>query len=235
MLMTPGGKALLNASKRGWNSSSPKARRLENHGVSHDQGRNQRREGLVQRIVIRPHAKHHAKRRAPDLADGALDDLKARIVVVEAAQGFDGGAHIVDGAVEFLLGIGQALGDFPHEQPHDLGAAGHHLPDEVLHAGNAVGDLHGRPDAAAAVIGLDGRGQRRIGFFDTALGNAAELGGFQRTVAMAQMDGRDHLLALALPHHEFAIDQHGVLMDLRRNAVFGGDILRARKQLFERD
>ena len=50
---------------------------LENHGIAHDQRRDQGRECLIERIIERPHAQHHAQRRAPDLADHSLLDDKS--------------------------------------------------------------------------------------------------------------------------------------------------------------
>ena len=99
-------------------------RRLEHHGVAHDEGRDQRGEGLVERIVVRSHAQHDPERGAPDLPDRAFDDQEARVAVVEFLQGVDGGADVVDGAVELLLGVRLGLADLPHDQIRRPPAAG---------------------------------------------------------------------------------------------------------------
>jgi hypothetical protein len=78
------------------------ARRLEEHDIAHDQRRDQRAEGLVHGVVVWPHAQRNADRRAADLGDGAIDDLEARVAVVEPLQLLDRGADVVDGPIEFF-------------------------------------------------------------------------------------------------------------------------------------
>ena len=167
-------------------------RRLEHHGVAHDQRRDQRGEGLVERIVVRPHAQHDAERGAPDLPDRAFDDVEARVAVVELLQGLDGRPDVVDRAVELLLGVGLALADLPHDQAHHLLPARDHLAREVLHAGDALGDRHGRPDAPALIVGRHGRGQRLLALGLLAQRVAAELDLLQLAVVAAHAHRRAH-------------------------------------------
>lgn len=95
-------------------------RRLEHHGVAHDECRDQRRERFVERIVVRPHAEHDAKRRAADLADGTFDNGETRVVVIEMLQRLDRRLHVFNRAIKLLLGIRQRLADLPHDEVHDL-------------------------------------------------------------------------------------------------------------------
>ena len=154
-------------------------RRLEHDGIAHDQRRDQRGEGLVERIIVGAHAQHDSERRAPDLPDRAFDDEEARVAVVEFLQRLDGRADVVDRSIEFLLRVGLALADLPHDEADHLLPAGDHLVREVLHAGDAVRDRHGRPDAAPFIVSRHRRGQSLLGLLSRPDGIAPELDLFQ--------------------------------------------------------
>ncbi len=170
------------------------------------------------------------ERRAPDLADRALDHREARVAVVLLLQGLDGGADIVDRAVELLLRVGKALADLPHDQAHDLLPPRLHLPGEVLHAGDALRHLHGGPLAPAIVVGRHGRRQRRIGLRLVGLGMAAELDLPQLPIGIADADRREHGVDLARPGAELAVEEVAALMDRPQEPVLGRDLLLQREE-----
>jgi hypothetical protein len=61
------------------------------------------------------------------------------------------------------LTVRQALADLPHDQVHDLDAAGDHLLCEILHAGDTLGHRHGRPFTSTVVVSRDCRSERLFG------------------------------------------------------------------------
>jgi len=125
-------------------------------GVPHDQGGNQRGEGLIQRVVVGTHAEGHAERGAADLADDAVGDGEPRRGPVQVLERIDGVGDIGDGPVEFLFGVAQRLADFPHEEPDHLGTFLLHVQGKSLDMLDPVGNGHGRPCAASVVISLHG-------------------------------------------------------------------------------
>lgn len=70
-------------------------------------------------------------------------DHEARRSAVKLFQGIDRVADVLDRAVELLLGIDAGLGDFPHEEPHDLRTRSHHPERKVFQATNPRGDRRG--------------------------------------------------------------------------------------------
>ena len=99
----PGREAVAKRLQQRANQQHAELGRLEHHGVAHDQRRDQRGEGLVQRVVVRPHAQGHAQWGATDLAEGALFQLEAAGAAVQVLEGVDGVDDVVAGAVEFLF------------------------------------------------------------------------------------------------------------------------------------
>ena len=85
--------------------------------------------------------------------------MEPRVAIVELLQSLDGRPDVIDRSVELLLGIGLALADLPHEEANHLLPASDHLVCEVLHAGYAVCDRHGRPDTSALIVSRHCRGQ----------------------------------------------------------------------------
>jgi hypothetical protein len=179
----------------------------------------------LQRIVVRPHAQHHAQRRAPDLPYGALGNHKARAAIVEVLQRFDGGLDVFDGAIELLARISEALADLPHDQLDDEFALLRHLPHELLHARNAIGDRHRGPRAASVGIGGHGRVKRCVAFGFAHHRVAADLDLLHAARArVAGADWREDCLAGAVPFDKFAANQRVPLMHRFGQAVFGWNI-----------
>ncbi len=207
--------------------------RFEHDRVAHQQRRNQRGEGFVQRIVVRPHAQHDPERGTADLTDRAFDDDEPGVVVVEVLQRGDRLLDVVDGTVEFLFRVGETLPDLPHDQLGNRAPLRDHLPDEVLHALDALGDRHRRPFAATAVVCCDGRIQRRVALGFPHHRIAADLDLLQLVIGQSDADGREDSLALAVPASEFAIDEIGALVNRSGESVLGRNLAVAREQLFQ--
>ena len=207
--------------------------RLEHDGVAHQQRGDQRREGLVQRVVVRPHAQHDAERRAADLPDRALGDHEARVRVVELLQRIDRLQHVGDGAVELLLRIGEALADLPHDQVHDKLALRNHPLDEILHARDALLDLHRRPLAAAGVVRAHGGVERRVALRLAHHRVAADLELLDAAVGPAHAHRRQHGLARAVPRFQFAVHERHALVDRGVQPDVGGDVFEGGKQLLQ--
>ncbi len=136
---------------------SAEPRRLEDDGVPHDQRGDQRREGLVERVVERPHAEDDAERGAAHLRRDSLLDREARGRPVEVLQRLDRVADVVDRPVELLAGVGEALADLPHQEADDLLAVLPHPARKLLHAADPPLDRHRGPGAAPEVPRLHGR------------------------------------------------------------------------------
>lgn len=192
--------------------------RLENHGIAHHQRRDHGGEGLVHRVVEGTHAQYDAKRGAANLGDHAFLLDKTRVRVIDLLDRIDGGAHVFDGAVEFLFRVGEAFADFPQNELNNLASLDADQADEMLQAGDPLGDQHRRPDAAAVVIGAHRAGQCRQCFVAPHVRLAADLERRQRAIGLTQANGRNHLARIALPDTDFTIDQVGALMDRREQA-----------------
>ena len=175
------------------------AGRLEQHRVAHDEGWNESRKRLVEGIIVRTHAQHDAKRCAANLADRPLSNDEAGAVIIQLLERVDGCGNVGNGAIEFLLGIGQGLADFPHDEADDLVPLCQHLPRKVFHAGDSISDRRRRPSAAAVGIGFDGRGERRLRRLGRPLRIGADLGRLQVSTAIPCPDRRDHGLVGAMP------------------------------------
>ena len=134
-------------------------------------------------------------------------------------QRLDGRLHVFDRAIELLLRIRQRLADLPHDEVHDLLAARHHLPGEILHAGDALRDCHGRPFAAPAIVGGDRSIQRNLRLGNAADRIAAEFDLLQRAVGLAHADRRMHGLHRPRPRPQFSIHEGLALKDRRRQAA----------------
>ena len=81
---------------------------------------------------------------------------------------------------------------------------------------DAVGDRHGRPDAAAAVIGGD-RGVERLQRLRTVEARMAAETQRAEPVLAGDADGRQHVLDRPFPEQDLAITQVGAV--LQRDAV----------------
>nr|GFA76641.1 hypothetical protein [Tanacetum cinerariifolium] len=151
-----GREAVAERLKQRTNQQHAELGRFEHHRVAHDQGRNQRGEGFVQRVVIGPHAQGDAQWHAANLAERVLLQLKAAGATVQFLERIDGVDDVIAGAVELFLRILEVLADFPHQQrDHGIALLAHQL-EEGLHVMDAVGDTHGRPRALTPVVGFDG-------------------------------------------------------------------------------
>ncbi|MNS24758.1 hypothetical protein D3C72_566320 [compost metagenome] len=180
--------------------------RLEHHGVAHDQRRDQRGEGFVQRVVVWPHAQGHAQWCTADLAQRALFQLEAAGAAVEVLEGVDGVDDVVAGAVEFLFRILEVLADLPHQQlDHGL-ALFTHACQEGLDVLDALGHAHVRPGATAFVVGLHGGiegGERGVGIEQ----RGAAQHYLMLIVAFLEPDRAAHRGQGAVPAPELAVHQ----------------------------
>ena len=139
----------------------PVPRQLGDDGVAHDQGRDERRERLVQRVVERAHAEHRPERRAADLGEDAGARREAAGRAVHLLQALDGVADVLDRPVELLLRVGARLADLPHEEAHRLLAHLLHAGDEGEHRVDACAHAHRRPRPPAVVPRPHRRVERR--------------------------------------------------------------------------
>ena len=130
--------------------------RLEHQRVAHQQGRDQRGEGLVERVVERSHAEHHPQRRPPDLPEDIPGDDETRRDPIQVLHGLDRVLHVIDGTVELLFRILVGLADLPHQQLDDLAFLLTHPVGEIRQGLDAPLDGHGRPGAPALIVGLGG-------------------------------------------------------------------------------
>src|SRR6516162_7521927 len=110
MLMTPFGKALRKASSSGLNST-PKRGGLSSTVLPMMRAGMRVAKRLVEGIIVRTHAQHDPKRCAANLADRPLSNDEAGAVVIQLLERVDGCGNVGNGAIEFLLGIGQSLAD----------------------------------------------------------------------------------------------------------------------------
>ena len=196
--------------------------RFEHHGVAHDQRRNQRGEGFVQRIVVRAHAQRDAERHAADLPEGVLFQLETAGATVEFLERIDGVDDVVAGAVELFFRVLEVLADFPHQQLHHRIALLAHAPEEGFDVLNAFGHAHGRPQALASVVGANGGVEGGEGGVGIEQRRAAEDHLFVAVFAV-QIDRAAHGGERAVPAAQLAIDQIFALLDLsRRGGIFPG-------------
>jgi hypothetical protein len=159
---------------------------------------------------------------------------KREFALSSSFQRIDRLRHVGDGAIELLLRIGKALADLPHDQVHDLLALRDHPPDEVLHARDALLDLHRRPFAAARIVRAHRGVERRVAFRLAHHRIAADLQLRDAAVGFAHAHGRQHGLGRAVPRAQFAVDQRYALMDRRGETELGGNVLMSGKQLLQR-
>ena len=198
--------------------------RLENDGVAHQQRRNQRGEGLVEGVVVGPHAQHHAQRTAADLRDEPLLDGEARRGAVELLERLHGVPDVLHRPVEFLPRIGQRFPDLPHQQPHHFVADGDHARDEALESANAFGHRHARPRPGAMVIRRLRRGERRargVRRHERVMAQRVRL----QPRGAADAHGREHFLARTVPFADLAVDQVARAGVVVRNAHIRRDLV----------
>ena len=206
--------------------------RLEHHGIAHDQRRDQGGEGLVQRVVVGPHAQGHAQRHAADLAEGVLLQLEATGAAIQLLERTYGVDDVVAGAVELLLRILEVLADFPHQQLDHLLALLAHARQEGFDMGDALRHAHGRPGALAVVIGAHRRLQSHQRRLRVQLRGAAEY-----HLLIALLGRQEHRAAHrrhgTFPDSQLAIDQIVALLDRLTEAIGFGNLGQGGKQRAE--
>ena len=159
---------------------------FEQDRITHQNGRNERRVGFVERIIERPHRQHDTEGRPANLTNDALLHPEPRRVTVHFFKHVDGVVNVLHRPVELFGGVGEVFTDFPHNQVNDQFSLLQHLAHKRLHAGNPPSHRHLRPLAPTVVVGRYGRVQRFERFFRTRNGITANELPLQRTVWLRQ-------------------------------------------------